>query len=282
MNFEKSKLFNATFETILKPGMSKFKAMMGFLVSLPGNPTMYAGDELGVTGYEEKAKNVYLQNRGSLHWEWLDDNNKKFIQNFYNDMNETMALRERPELKALNDGAPFTLDLHRDVNSGKPVSAILRQSADGAMAVTLFNANNVNLDKEAEFRPTHVKLDSISLHTTNNDKVGLKGGLQVGTTFKNADNRDKSVYKVCEDRGNYFIKRFNSEEDYQHVKATGRYRDDNRIDMYNSTLILYSVPEKQEAKKSRVMYNPQYNIVSNPYKTAPKVEKGSKLAVVAK
>ena len=125
-------------------------------------------------------------------------------------------------------------------------------------------------------------LNSISLHTTNNDKVGLKGGLQVGTTFKNADDRDKSVYKVCENNGNYFIKRFNSEEDYKHVMTTGRYRDDNRIDMYNSTLILYSVPEKQEVKKSRVMYNPQYNIVSNPYKTSPKVEKGSKLAVVAK
>ncbi len=279
---EKSKLFNATFETILKPGMSKFKAMMGFLVSLPGNPTMYAGDELGVTGYEEKAKNVYLQNRGALHWEWLNDNNKKFIQDFYNEMNKTMALRERPELRALNDGAPFTLDLHHDVRNGKPVSAILRQSADGAMAVTLFNANNVNLDKEAEYRPTHVKLDSISLHTTGNDKVGLRGGLQVGTTFKNADDRDKSVYKVCEDNGNYFIKRFNSEQDYQHVKATGRYRDDNRIDMYNSTLILYSVPEQQETRNSRVMYNPQYNLVSNPYKSAPKAETGSKLALISK
>ena len=281
-NDEKSKLFNATFETILKPGMTKFQAMMGFLVSLPGNPTMYAGDELGMTGYEEKAKNVYIQNRNAVRWDWLNDNNKQFIQNFYNKMNETMALRERPELRALNDGAPFTLDLHKDVTTGKPVSAILRQSADGAMAVTLFNANNVNLDKEAEYHPTHVKLDSISMHTTNNDKVGLRAGLQAGTTFKNADDRDKSVYKVCVDKGNYFIKRFNSEEDYKHVMATGKFRDDNKIDMYESTLILYSVPEMAEGKKSKVMYNPQYNFVSNPYKQAKQAETGSKLALMAK
>ena len=280
-NEEKGKLFNATFETILKPGMSKFKAMMGFLVSLPGNPTMYAGDELGLTGYEEKAKNVYIQNRNALHWEWLNDNNKQFIKDFYNEMNETMALRNRPELKALNDGAPFTLDLHHDVKTGKPVSAILRQSADGAMAISLFNANNVNLDKEAEYVPTHVKLDSISLHTTNNDKVGLKGGLQVGTTFKNADNRDNSVYKVCEDKGNYFIKRFNNEEDYQYVTRTGKFREDNKIDMYNSTLILYSVPEKQSSK-SRIMYNPQFKFATNPYQQKQNVETGSKLALISK
>ena len=277
---EKTKLFNATFETILKPSMTKFQAMMGFLVSLPGNPTMYAGDELGMTGYEEKAKNVYIQNRNAVRWDWLNDSNKQFIQNFYNKMNETMALRNRPELKALNDGAPFTLDLHKDVATGKPVSAILRQSADGAMAVTLFNANNVNLDKEAEYHPTHVKLDSISLHTTNNDKVGLRGGLKAGTTFRNADARDKSVYKVCEDNGNYFIKRFNNEDDYKYVMSTGKYRDDNRIDMYDSTLILYSVPE--EVKKSRVMYNPQYNFATNPYKTTAKAQTGSKLALLAK
>ena len=277
---EKSKLFNATFETILKPSMTKFQAMMGFLVSLPGNPTMYAGDELGMTGYEEKAKNVYIQNRNAVRWDWLNDKNKQFVQDFYNKMNETMALRDRPELKALNDGAPFTLDLHKDVQTGKPVSAILRQSADGAMAVTLFNANNVNLDKEAEYHPTHVKLDSISLHTTNNDKVGLRGGLKAGTTFKNADNRDRSLYKVCEDKGNYFIKRFNNEEDYRYVMSTGKYRDDNRVDMYDSTLILYSVPEKTE--KTRVMYNPQYNFATNPYKTVSKAETGSKLELLAK
>ncbi len=277
---EKSKLFNATFETILKPSMTKFQAMMGFLVSLPGNPTMYAGDELGMTGYEEKAKNVYIQNRNAVRWDWLNDKNKQFVQDFYNKMNETMALRDRPELKALNDGAPFTLDLHKDVQTGKPVSAILRQSADGTMAVTLFNANNVNLDKEAEYHPTHVKLDSISLHTTNNDKVGLRGGLKAGTTFKNADNRDKSLYKVCEDKGNYFIKRFNNEEDYRYVMSTGKYRDDNRVDMYDSTSILYSVPEKTE--KTRVMYNPQYNFATNPYKTVSKAETGSKLELLAK
>lgn len=281
---EKGKLYNATFETILKPGMSKFKAMMGFLVSLPGNPTMYAGDELGVTGYDEKAKNVYLNNRSFLHWEWLNDGNKKFIQDFYKDMNETMALREKPELRALNNGTPYTLDLHKST-TGANIPVIARQSADGAMAITLFNANGVNLDKEAELHTPHVKLDSISFHTTGNDKVGLKAGLTEGMTFKNADQRDKSVYKVCEECGNYFIKRFDSEQAYNHFLASGKkFTDSNRIDMYNSTLILYSVPEKQNLsfKGSKVMYNPQYNFVSNPYQQVKNVETGSKFTAIAK
>ena len=50
--------------------------------------------------------------------------------------------------------------------------------------------------------------------------------------------------------------------------------------MYDSTLILYSVPE--EVKKSRVMYNPQYNFATNPYKTTAKAQTGSKLALLAK
>ena len=54
--------------------------------------------------------------------------------------------------------------------------------------------------------------------------------------------------------------------------------------MYNSTLILYSVPEKQNVsfKGSKVMYNPQYNFVTNPYQQAKTVNTGSKLAIVSK
>jgi hypothetical protein len=62
---------------------------------------------------------------------------------------------------------------------------------------------------------------------------------------------------------------------------SGKFREDNKVDMYDSTLILYSVPEKQ-APKSRVMYNPQYNFATNPYQSLPKVETGSKLALLAK
>ena len=66
----------------------------------------------------------------------------------------------------------------------------------------------------------------------------------------------------------------------QSTNETLKLLEDNKIDMYDSTLILYSVPE--ETKKSKVMYNPQYNFVTNPYKVAKQTEMGSKLKVVAK
>ena len=51
--------------------------------------------------------------------------------------------------------------------------------------------------------------------------------------------------------------------------------------MYNSTLILYSVPEKQSSK-SRIMYNPQFKFATNPYQQKQNVETGSKLALISK
>ena len=60
---------------------------------------------------EEKTKNIYLQNRNYLHNEWLEDDNKAFIKQKYDELKQIMALRSRPELDALNNGAPFTLKL---------------------------------------------------------------------------------------------------------------------------------------------------------------------------
>ena len=51
-----------------EPAVAKASMIMESLGGLFGNPTMYGGDEMGMTGYEEKAKNVYLQNRNALPW----------------------------------------------------------------------------------------------------------------------------------------------------------------------------------------------------------------------
>ena len=59
--------------------------MYKMLVTLPGSPTDFAGDRIGVSGYESKAKNYHQQNRNVIPWEYLKPENEKkykFIQNF--------------------------------------------------------------------------------------------------------------------------------------------------------------------------------------------------------
>ena len=272
---EHSTLVNGTFETILKPSMSKLKGMMSFLVALPGNPTLFAGDDLGLTGYDEKMKNVYLQCRSYLNWDVLGDKNKDFMAKFYNDIHETMGLRARPELEPLNTGTPYALPLHHGVGDNKAaVSGVLRHSTNGAMTVSLFNASGSNLDPTESLSSSNVKLHNISLG-------GLTAGVSAGKIFHNADERDKSIYKVCSNNNTneYFINR---------VDAYGNYA--GKIDIFDSTLILYADADKKTQARGdgvsfsgkKVLYNPQYNFVSNPYKKVEKPEIGSNMLLLSK
>lgn len=185
-------LEDETFKAMLDPALDKLEGIMKILVALPGNPTLYAGDDLGSTGYETKTKNVYLQNRNPVHHEWATE--KPFIAKHKKEIDRIMALRSRPELRALNDGAPFLLE------GNSPVSAILRQSPDGAMAISLFNLN----------------MHPVSIEKIN---LGLRGGLTPGTEFVNADNPNDK-YVVGKD---YSIKHL----------------DGKKIEVPDLTLILY-------------------------------------------
>jgi len=275
-DYEKGKLVNGTFETLIKPAMSKLKGMMSFLVALPGNPTLFAGDDLGLTGYDEKMKNVTLKGRGMLNWDVLGDKNKSFVNDYYNDMNSIMGLRARPELKPLNTGAPYALGVQMGIGDNKsPLSAILRHSTNGAAVISLFNASGSNLDYQQELQDSDVQLYNISLS-------GSPAGLPIGKEFHNADARDKSTYKVVMDpnTGNHVINRFD---------VDGKY---GKIDVYHTTLILYSAPDKKPSSDNKgsdvsfsgkkVLYNPQYSFVSNPYKKVEQPKVGSKMLLLSK
>ena len=61
--------------------------------------------------------------------------------------------------------------------------------------------------------------------------------------------------------------------------------DHRPIEFSDSVLILYSDPSQNSTPSftgRRVLYNPQYNIVSNPYKSQKPVVQGSKLQLVAR
>lgn len=223
---------NETFRAILEPAYSRLVGAMKYLVALPGKPTLYSGDDLGATGYEEKTKNIYLQNRGYIHNEWLMDKNKKFIKDKYDELKEIMGMRARPELDALNNGAPFTLPMQEVSNNGykTKITAILHQNTDGRMAISLFNTAGIHHDhnKKIDVVPMYLNDDKIYLGEFFGDKkIGLKGGLTVGMEFIDANN-PSDKYKVCIDNNKQYV-----------LKNT----DDKPICVKDSTMILYHVPK---------------------------------------
>lgn len=283
---ERKKLKDKTLERIIDPAMSKLLGQTKFLVALLGNPTLFAGDEYGATGYETKTKNIYLQNRNVIHEEWADPNSpefKPFVKRHKEDMMKALALRSKTELQPLNDGTPFALkeqnahfkyDVYKDDTNKIPenfdhteegdtqVSALLRQSPNGAMTVSVFNTAGLNHTFDKYYDAAELTLECIDLNDDRGGKVGLRGGLRSGMQFRNADQNDKTIYSVNEQN-----------------QITGP--NNAPIKFKDATLILYHQPS---FTGKRVMYNPQYNIVSNPYSQVNKEKHnaGSKLALLSK
>lgn len=219
LNLDNEKLFkDKMFQVIVEPAYTKLLGAMKFLVALPGKPTLYAGDDLASTGYEEKTKNIYLQNRAYIHNEWK--NEKPFVKKYNEILNEVMSLRSRPELDALNNGAIYTLPLQH-CHNGMKMSAILRQNTDGKMAVSLFNTAGINHNPNGKYYPETIYLDSIKL-SADEEKIGIKGGLKEGLQFVNANNPEDV----------YFVHKYNDEYYIEH-------HDKSPIKVDDSTLILY-------------------------------------------
>lgn len=109
----KDEIIAKVFQSVTEPAVQKAAMIMEFLKGLIGIPTMYAGDELGLTGYEEKAKNIYLQNRLLLPFVDLLQQNAmgEYRNNVYKLMTETLKDRSDINLHSLNDGTPYSMDV---------------------------------------------------------------------------------------------------------------------------------------------------------------------------
>lgn len=241
------------FEAIMKPAMSKVMAMMQILIAMPGMPTLYDGDDLGATGYDTEKKNVYLQGRQRVHNEWAEEGNaryKKFIADYQKDIDKIMSVRKDPNCVALNNGAPFVLPMQYGENpfggdkTKYNVPAVLQQSTDGRMTISLFNLHrNIDskrppYDHEQALDTKCIKIPQIELNME--DGMIKNGGMGIGvmgiknlTEFYNANDPNDKYYVNAEwDDYNktyhYFIRRGT---------------DGGQITMSDPTLILYSNPQ---------------------------------------
>lgn len=273
---------NDVFEKALDPAISKLLGMMKYLVALPGMPTLFDGDDLGATGYDSKTKNMYLQGRQRVHDEWAQVGGpkyKEFIAKHKQELNEVMALRKNPKCNALNNGAPFTLPL-QESEQGVMCPAILRQSTDGRMAISLFNTSALHHNPEQYYSKDKLTFDSIKFNfeikkdeNGNERTIFMDGADNVGVTgmpknmvFVNAkDENDK--YYVNELDGKYFLKRGT---------------DNGKITLDDTTLILYHVPQNTSLSFTG-QYNvkPSVNFVAGAYDNKC-ADCGKKLALISK
>lgn len=123
----KDALISALYKSATEPAVAKAAMIMSFLKGLPGIPTMYSGDELGMTGYEEKAKNVYLQNRNVLPWTETegDSDIAKYRKTVMDTMNGALQDRGNPNFAPLNNGTPYSMEVQaHNITRSEAVSRI--------------------------------------------------------------------------------------------------------------------------------------------------------------
>lgn len=254
-------------------GRAKTRIIMRYLAALSGNPTLYAGDEYGMTGYEDPCQNTYLQNRppiDHLQAEIIKDDNDQNINEYFRqdiyDYKESLAdifrARRGDEMnftESMNNGTMYKLNKQHSKDTGLDCSAVMYQASNGSMNISVFNPNGISTSPKKsvdELHPRTLSLDSIALSSPR-----TLISLTPGTVFKNVNPEDDSTYKVHEFEGNYFIKLDNGTTEGAKIVMNEKTAPDG-------VMMLYHLPDniekmRSELKEHRKEIREYYNTVHN-------------------
>ena len=251
--FEKNDIMEKLFRASTEPAIEKALMYASFLSGLPGIPSLFIRDILGGLGFDEKAKNVYLQNRTAVKWSGLENGPLKDYRNeILEKFTEVMQIRSLEGVEPINNGTPYILSTGHD-----DVSAFLYQDAKGSTAISILNAFGIDpTQKLAE--DNELELDSIAL------PAGL--ALPVGAIFVNAFKDDIGEYIVKLENGIYKL-----------INKNGNKLKLNKKTAKNGVMIL-----KRTFKGRNI--NPQYNLKvnTNIYSQHSQNEVGKNFSIIAK
>lgn len=183
----KDLIMAAVYNSITEPAIEKQAYLLTFLGALCGIPTIFAGDEYGDTGYEDKSKNPNVKNRmasrlseivrGTLMGKIMERNRDytlnslngkssvKPLQNgtsysmdfMINNKNREEILARINELEQLigctkdsEKRKEFEQELN-EIKSGRSTVAYLMQGANGDMAVSVFNASGIEHGNRVDY-----------------------------------------------------------------------------------------------------------------------------------
>lgn len=194
-------LENGVHKDFIQGALGKYRSMLKWQTVLPGNPTMNAGDEFGLTGFETPGKNVYLQNRNVVPFDYIEKNSgnyKDFIAKHNDECQEIINLRKDPKLSPLGNGD--TIKLNLDVAKGERdnLAAIYRYNDERDVVAILNNAGLSNIKEASIITPQEVS--RIQLSDTASAKGLQQSSIKDGTIFVNAQNPgEKFVVKTMSD-----------------------------------------------------------------------------------
>ncbi len=246
-HFNKDEILKQLFIKTTEPAIDKAVRYMSFLSALPGIPSIYARDMLGALGFDEKTKNIFLQNRNAIVWSELEEGPlKEYRQKIFDMFKEAIQIRTDAG-EALDHGTPYLLE----TSLGIDVPAILMQDGKGNMTVSVLNAKGNEADD---------KLDYILLSA-----AGLS--LPLGLEFINSAAKDKATYIVKEIAG----------KGRAIAVKEGSYIALNKDTLRNGVMVLKHVAFRGNSRQ----INKQYNIVTNPYKKTEPAQEGQKLSIIA-
>ena len=310
--FEKENdIFTRLFKSSTEPAVQKSLMYMAFLRAYPGIPTVFLRDILCGLGFDEKAKNLFLQNRNMVTWSELEEGPlKEYITNIFTRYSEILSVRDLEEMRPLNNGTPYNLyakviENGNELDRHEQVPAILMQDAHGNMAISIFNALGIDprhrvvydkskysdSDKAEVINPENKYVPRENRVELDHIKLGAGLSIPVGTIFRNIATNEELIVEM---------KKINNVDELVIKAKEGKIVLDSSSAKYGSMLLttMKKVVEKSKevlsnkevvtaVKKAAVSFkgnsylNKQYNIVSNPYKKIEQPIEGKKLSIIA-
>ena len=157
----KDALVDDIFFTAIEPAVAKASMIEEYFKGLFGITTMYAGDEFGMTGYDEKTKNVYLQCRNAI-----PRSEQQRRQYIIDSMNGALKDRSDKDLHALNDGTPYMMDVctHSYTRDG-----LSKRIAEIAKLLESNPANKAELEKERRMLTRDLAKVAYLMQSSNGD-----------------------------------------------------------------------------------------------------------------
>ena len=174
---------------LTRPARKRGTELAKLMVALPGNPTLFAGDELLELGGEEKSKNFSFQNRNRLHFEYLKDSQYAHINRYKDELSRIFNLRNDENLSSLTNGDTVMLKI-KEKNYDSNIVGLYRYNDHDDSLILL---HNKGFNSSRFFGKEAVIIDKIDITDSDDRRYGLPSGmkLQKGTKFINALNPEQ-------------------------------------------------------------------------------------------
>lgn len=211
-------LKDKTLAHMLKPALKRYEAITALLVGMPGNPTIYAGDEIGETGWETKNKNTYVQNRNIIHYERADSIPE--IKNAKGKIQSLMNLRKDSRLSPLVNGMTV---LAADKNADDTHISVVYRYNDQKDMFALYTNNDYGSKRDQTGKDSMGSTDKIDIteewallekpDAANKNEpqkvVSIMKNIEKGTKYKNALVKESDVYyQIDEEKGRKYLQKY--------------------------------------------------------------------------